>query len=246
MAKLTPEQRQIKAAEKLAAKQVREAKKLAEKKAKAAAREAERAAKRAAKEAAKYSIMGKNFQKNRESKQMKSFCKEISYYRKEFDAGKALYCCPGAERIVEWTEKKCCSKCGQEKVLAVFAKNDTGEGNIIRSDRRRNRRPDCKVCQSTVNDGMDKAKACAKRLGISYKAPEGTVCRICGKLPNKGKSLVFDHHHELDVFRGYCCNRCNIGMGILGDTVTSLAGVVKYMNESEGLSKEQIMAIIFN
>ena len=46
----------------------------------------------------------------------------------------------------------------------------------------------------------------------------------------KSNPLVFDHHHELDVFRGYC-NRCNIGMGALGDNVSSIAGVLKYERE---------------
>ena len=142
---------------------------------------------------------------------------------------------PGAEQQVAWTEKKCCSKCGQSKSLMVFKRNDCGGGNIIRGDGRRNRRPDCKVCYDRDMQGKNKAKACAKRLGISYKAPEGTVCRLCSKPGTKSNPLVFDHHHELDVFRGYCCNRCNIGMGALGDNVSSIARVLKYMNESRAI-----------
>ena len=83
-------------------------------------------------------------------------------------------------------------------------------------------------------------------MGISYKAPADARCRICNKLGTKSNPLVFDHHHGLDIFRGYCCNRHNICMGGLGDNVTSLCHIVKYMNETEKLSKEQIMNMIFN
>ena len=173
-----------------------------------------------------------------------ALCRELRYYVKEAD--KAIYNHPGAEQQVAWTETKCCSKCGQTKSLMVFKRNDCGGGNIIRGDGRRNRRPDCRVCYDRDMQGKNKAKACAKRLGIAYKAPEDARCRLCDKAGAKSNPLVFDHHHDLDVFRGYCCNRCNIGMGALGDNVTSLARVLKYMNETEGLSKEQIMAMLFD
>jgi hypothetical protein len=183
-----------------------------------------------------------NFQKTRD-KLDKSLCREIRYYQKEAD--KTIFKCPAEEQNVAWTEAKSCSKCGQSKSLMVFNRNNCGAGNIIRADGRRNRRPDCKVCCDGIVQGKKKAKECAKRLGISYKAPEGTVCGLCSEPATKSNPLVFDHHHELDVFRGYCCNRCNIGMGTLGDTVSSLCRAVKYMNQTERLSAELVMARIF-
>ena len=167
-----------------------------------------------------------------------SVCKEFRDYKCNED--KAQFKCPGAEQQVAWSETKCCTKCGQNKPKMVFAKNNCGKGNIIRSDGRRNRRPDCKACGENAKKSMDKAKAIAKRDGISYKAPEGTVCGVCDEPPTRSNSLVFDHHHELGVFRGYCCNRCNIGMGTLGDNVTSIAKVLRYMNKAEKIPKEQL------
>lgn len=200
----------------------------------------ERAATKAAKNAEKRK---KEFQKRRRVLD-RALCREMRYYQKETD--KAEFKSPGAEQQVAWTEKKKCTKCEQLKSKMIFKKNDCGGGNIFRSNRRRNRRPDCRTCYDRVIQGKKKAKACAKRLGIPFKAPEGTVCRLCSKPGTESNSLVFDHHHELDVFRGYCCNRCNIGMGTLGDNVTSITRVLKYMNETEGISKEQLMAMLFN
>jgi hypothetical protein len=171
----------------------------------------------------------------------KKLCREIRYYQKEVD--KVVFKCPGEEHQIAWTEKKCCSKCGQSKSLMVFGRNDTGAGNIIRGDGRRLRRPECMACRGRDEQSKKTAEECAKRLGISYKAPEGTVCRLCSKPGTKSNSLVFDHHHELDVFRGYCCNRCNIGMGTLGDNMSSMCAVVRYMNETEKFTKEQVIAM---
>jgi len=243
MPRLTQQQRDERAAAKAAAKAAKAAERAAKKAAKEAEKKAKAEAKAVAKAAKDAEKRKKQFQKTR-SKLDNVLGKELGYYQKE--AEKAIFKCPGAEQAQAWTQRKCCSKCGQSKSLMVFKRNDCGGGNIIRGDGRRNRRPDCRVCYDKDMQGKNKAKACAKRQNILYKAPEGTVCRLCGKTGTKSNPLVFDHHHDLDVFRGYCCNRCNIGMGALGDNVSSIARVLKYMNESEGLSKEQLMAMLFN
>lgn len=242
MPRLTQQQRDERTAAK-AAKAAKAAERAAAKAAKEAEKKAKAEARALAKTAKKVDKRKKQFQKRR-SVLENALCREIRYYQKEAD--KTIFKCPGAEQQVAWTEKKCCSKCGQSKSLMVFKKNDCGGGNIIRGDGRRNRRPDCRVCYDRDIQGKNKAKACAKRLGISYKAPEGTLCRLCSKPATKSNPLVFDHHHDLDVFRGYCCNRCNIGMGALGDNVSSIAKVLKYMNETEGLTKEHLMSMLFN
>jgi len=239
MPRLTQQQRDERAAAK-AAKALARAAKVA---AKQAEKEVKALAKAQAKAEKETEKRKKQFQKTRNVLD-NALCREIRYYQKESD--KAIFKFPGSEQKVAWTECKRCSKCGKSKSLMVFKRNDCGGGNIIRGDGRRNRRPDCRVCYDRDMQGKNKAKACAKRIDISYKAPEGTVCRLCSKSGTKSNPLVFDHHHDLDVFRGYCCNRCNIGMGALGDNVTSIAKVLKYMNETEGLSKEQLMAMLFN
>lgn len=170
--------------------------------------------------------------------------KEIGYYFKESDKAKFKH--PGAEQQVAWIEKKCCTKCKKEKPLMVFRKNNTGSGNIIRADRRRNRRPDCNACYSKMIQSKNIAKAYAKKSGIPYKAPEGTVCGICEELGTKDNPLVFDHDHKRNVFRGYCHNRCNIGLGIIGDDTFSVIRVLRYIIKRDGQTKEQVIHMIFS
>lgn len=173
-----------------------------------------------------------------------TLCREIRYYHKERD--KVIYESPALEQQEAWKEKKCCSKCGEYKYLMVFMKNNCGRGNIIRKDGRRNRRPECKVCYERNIKGKNKAKECAKRQGINPNAPDGTICRVCSKVGTDSNCLVFDHNHDMDVFRGYICNRCNVGFGIHGDNVPSMIKRVCYLNETEGWSLNQIIEMIKN
>jgi len=99
------------------------------------------------------------------------------------------------------------------------------------------------VCCAPTKEGKpeDPLALLAKEKGIPYEAPEGTKCAVCDCLPSKGNGLVFDHHHELKIFRGYCCNSCNRSMGVLGDTTQSLLKALKYLNKTDKLTKEQIL-----
>lgn len=189
------------------------------------------------------SISGKNYTKNKIK--IQKFCKEVAYYYKEFKSGKAIYNCPGAEREVEWSERKTCSKCRVSKSLILFSKNDCGRGNIFFADGRRNRRPECKVCATKDQEGKKQARAYAKSKGIPYKAPADTLCAICCHEGTRKNPLIFDHDHETNEFRGYIHNRCNIGLGILGDSVLELLKAVKYLNIGENLSKDVIISELF-
>ena len=130
------------------------------------------------------------------------------------------------------TQPKVCSKCQVTKTLVDFRGNTSGTDAFDR-DGYRLRRPECIECTKSVSKGKNEAKKKAKELGIPYVAPEGTVCAVCNKPPSKGNCLVFDHCHELNIFRGYCCNSCNRSMGILGDNVQGLLNAVNYLLKTE-------------
>ncbi len=62
-----------------------------------------------------------------------------------------------------------------------------------------------------------------------------TECTICGKNPS-GKfsdKLVYDHCHTTGKFRGVLCNKCNIGIGALGDTSEDLKNALEYLLTAE-------------
>ena len=41
--------------------------------------------------------------------------------------------------------------------------------------------------------------------------------------------LVVDHCHNTGKIRGLLCNKCNVGIGILGDTVENINRAISYL-----------------
>jgi len=57
-------------------------------------------------------------------------------------------------------------------------------------------------------------------------------CAICGAIAqneNNKKSLEFDHDHETNKPRGFLCQKCNKGIGLLGDCSEGIERALKYL-----------------
>ncbi|MHB8414000.1 MAG: endonuclease domain-containing protein [Acidiferrobacteraceae bacterium] len=62
--------------------------------------------------------------------------------------------------------------------------------------------------------------------------PEPAQCEICNRPPTR-KTLCLDHTHtELKKFRGWICQKCNTGIGMLGDDLAGLMRAVRYLQEN--------------
>ncbi len=127
--------------------------------------------------------------------------------------------------------KKICSKCKNEKSLVYFNRNTSGRDHFNK-DGFRLRRPECSECTKKSLKGRIEAKKKAKQMGIDYKS-EKTICEICKKTSTKGNSIVFDHCHEKNIFRGYCCNSCNRSIGVLGDNIKGIINVANYLMKTD-------------
>jgi hypothetical protein len=66
-------------------------------------------------------------------------------------------------------------------------------------------------------------------------AEQGGVCAICGAQPDIERHgitrLAIDHDHDTGTVRGLLCNRCNAGMGIIGDSVKHLEDAAAYLKK---------------
>jgi Recombination endonuclease VII len=54
------------------------------------------------------------------------------------------------------------------------------------------------------------------------------TCEKCGRPPGR-KKLALDHCHETGAFRGWLCHLCNLGIGLLGDSVAGLQEAIRYL-----------------
>lgn len=129
-------------------------------------------------------------------------------------------------------QKKVCSKCKSEKLLINFNGNTSGRDPFDKHGFRL-RRPECSDCTKKTLKGKKEAKKKAKKMGIQYKPSIETICEICKKPSSKGNSIVFDHCHEKNTFRGYCCNSCNRSIGVLGDNIHGIINVANYLLKTD-------------
>ena len=44
---------------------------------------------------------------------------------------------------------------------------------------------------------------------------------------------VLDHDHETNLFRGWLCDDCNLGIGKLGDNLEGIMRAVKYFKSRD-------------
>ena len=161
--------------------------------------------------------------------------KERSHYARAWEAGACNFQTP--EREYEWAINQCkkCTKCYTNKPLTDFMNNTSGR-DAFDKNKYRLRRPECRECNKSANKGKNQAIKLAKENGISLKAPDGTECELCGKTT----SIVFDHDHVNNVFRGWLCDPCNRSMGVLGDSAQSILSAVAYLAKNNASAQDII------
>lgn len=58
------------------------------------------------------------------------------------------------------------------------------------------------------------------------KAQNG-ICVIC----RSSEDLVVDHNHETGMFRAIICRRCNVALGMVGDSIEILEKMIQYLQQ---------------
>lgn len=67
-------------------------------------------------------------------------------------------------------------------------------------------------------------------------AAQGGRCACCGVTANRnGKRLFVDHDHETGAVRGIICNKCNQGIGALGDSIDGVRRALNYLERAQQL-----------
>ncbi len=64
-------------------------------------------------------------------------------------------------------------------------------------------------------------------------------CNCCGEALKRAERRL-DHDHATGKYRGTLCNKCNTGMGLLGDTIDGLRRALAYL-EDHALESENTL-----
>ena len=144
---------------------------------------------------------------------------------------KAKFKSPDEEYHFNKTQFKICIKCNLNLNLNNFSGNTSGCDPFDKNGYRL-KRGDCIKCNKELNKSKSISIKKAKQMGISPKAPPGTVCEISGS-PN---NLVFDHDHVTNTFRGWITDPINRSIGMLGgdndDGIENILKVLNYLNKN--------------
>jgi ferric-dicitrate binding protein FerR (iron transport regulator) len=86
-----------------------------------------------------------------------------------------------------------------------------------------------------------KRRVLAKWYGITLEgfgsmlASQGGACACCGALdPGRSGDFHVDHDHDTGEVRGLLCNRCNLGIGMLGDSLAGIEKAHRYLMTGRG------------
>src|SRR5271166_1763480 len=99
------------------------------------------------------------------------------------------------------------------------------------------------LAQGRIYQATDRGRATRRKAKMKSRGmPEPTrpcpaVCECCGKpekrLDRFGLSLV--HCHVTGIFRGWLCDRCNVGIGCFGGNIQGLRSAVSYLEMCDAL-----------
>ena len=79
----------------------------------------------------------------------------------------------------------------------------------------------------------------AKDLETLAGRPRPEICEACGGLPDKGKSLHFDHSHTHGHFRGWLCRECNLILGHVDDDPNRLRKLTAFIERTGSAAPTQ-------
>lgn len=121
---------------------------------------------------------------------------------------------------------KLCTKCFKECPVTAFAKGSGG--NYLRHE--------CRNCAKSQANIVQTLK---KQFG---SPPKNYICPICKRTENeitltsKKKNGVWclDHDHKTNVFRGWICQKCNLGLGNMNDDISRLEAAIEYLKRHKG------------
>ena len=128
------------------------------------------------------------------------------------------------------THNVVCSVCNTEKDYKSFTyykTRFTSDGLRLRVN------TNCKDCQRSLANDLNNVKK------IAPNRPQ--TCDCCGKIPPNNRNWQLDHDHKAGKFAGWLCKDCNVGIGKLGDTASSVTKSWMYtMSTRSDVSKELI------
>lgn len=142
-----------------------------------------------------------------------------------FDPGEP---CKKGHLSPRYTSNGQCAQCRKDLVKA-WKNTDAGRASIKASAQKEQHKERVREKQRKRNKTEKYKRISRKYRGIPEPTrPCPKTCECCGNPPGR-IALVVDHCHTTNIFRGWLCNRCNIGIGALRDNLAGVQKAVVYL-----------------
>lgn len=88
-------------------------------------------------------------------------------------------------------------------------------------------------CKSCLDNKYDYY---TRMYGMTYQQciDMPKACEICGAADRR---MHVDHDHETNEYRGVLCSNCNTAIGLAGEKVDTLLGMISYLNRTKKNNK---------
>lgn len=139
-------------------------------------------------------------------------------------------------RPTQTTGSKTCTKCGATKDITEFYRR----GGKQSPNTRHNHCKECTKKRVSATPSIVKREQALKRMyGITQQdydvmlTEQNNQCAICETTEPGGRHtsnyFVVDHCHDTGKVRKLLCHKCNTAMGLLGDNVSVIESMIKYL-----------------
>lgn len=147
--------------------------------------------------------------------------------------------CKNCFATLKYVQNGSCIKCAKDRKnsaeYVALAKTTSAKYNKLPHVVRKKRAADLAHRKTDkYKKYVDSRRTHVREYSRRYHGlPEATrsapsLCECCGKMPI-GYVLALDHDHITEEFRGWLCRKCNVGIGVLGDTLESVRMAVNYL-----------------
>lgn len=133
---------------------------------------------------------------------------------------------PAQHRITDidsTTKLGSCSICGVETKLLNYGDKQWRCANQVKSVKRNT---------LTYGGGQVIPRSVVNTAFRELTDIQGGLCAVCGKSCEVNAVLSVDHCHTTGKIRGLLCNKCNTGIGLLGDNIEGVQAALDYLKAS--------------
>lgn len=133
--------------------------------------------------------------------------------------------CKNGHTVERYTSTRTCTRCQYETLSKWVDKNPDKHREQGRNWKRQN--ADRYHTEEERAKMRDRWRATRAFPTPTRPCPE--TCECCGRKLEGGRKTHLDHDHLTGKFRGWLCNRCNLGIGMLQDSIEGVQQALAYL-----------------